>query len=888
MSLSRLGRYELGAKLGAGGMAEVFAAREVGKSEYDLAVKVMQARFSAEHDYEAMFRAECRLAMRLQHQNLVRSRECGEDQGLRYLAMERMRGWDLRQVARQFRQKKMPFPVPVALGLGAQLCDALAYLHALADEDGRPLGVVHRDISPHNVFVTERGVAKLFDFGVAKTALDDEQTARGTLKGKVPYMAPEQLRGADCDCRTDLFALGVLLFELVFGKRPHRTKGPISEFAVVLAIAHGDFISPHELDPQFPAELSTVMAGLLAPSAANRYRSAVEAGRALRAAAVALGMQIGLELVASAANAAFDLSPPSSAKLSLEVRAPNVPDAEPDAESMSLAVACPVLASVELVGGVTLLSFSGAVDEQFRGAEIGSALRGVTVLNLSRVSRVTSFGVREWLNMMRSVQPGATLFLARCSSAILTQLRLIRGFAGPAVVVSFFAEYHCDTCGADTLRSVVCGATSLVETKSTCAQCGASAALDDPGEMSELAAHYRGAVPADVRTLVASLATVDAETQGPDVEKQVTSKGTRVTVQRRPRRPVTWTRILDGVEGELSLDLGAHPGMTSGEARSLSAALRAQPGITKLDISSCPRALRVALDEAPLNMAERADCVVFEGRCGVCDSVRTGLVSDTAYAEMKLRDKFAVPCKRCGTALELPPPSSRQPAVQELEIPVATISTAPPPPLVATLPGPVLTPRAAPVQGARVAWLLAAALTGVVLVCAATLGVWRARPKKVETSAQAVLSDAPLAGSSVSAQVQPAVSGGLQVTVEVDATSDTEGLRSARALATVQLLELLRARLPSSARDAFGLRPPADSAEVVVERFERAIGSSCPAVRVDASVMPSPQGVHVRATYAWTEETVSRLGAYYTCSAPSLCPSPFRAAPQKLARPSRP
>ncbi len=234
--------YELEDRLGAGGMAEVFRARRATGPAVDfgvqkeVAIKRMHAGFSSDPRFVEMFVEEARLVARLHHPNIITLHDVGVDRGQLYLAMELVDGVSLSKVNRALARRQERMPARVAAEIGIQVADALAHAHGLTDDAGRPLELVHRDVSPQNILIDRSGVVKLADFGIARTAERVRLTATGVLKGKVPYVAPEQIKAEPYDHRADLYALGVVLFELATGRTPFDAP---SEAAVIYQIVDG-------------------------------------------------------------------------------------------------------------------------------------------------------------------------------------------------------------------------------------------------------------------------------------------------------------------------------------------------------------------------------------------------------------------------------------------------------------------------------------------------------------------------------------------------------------------------------------------------------------------------------------------------------------------------
>ncbi len=223
-----LGRYELLAPIAKGGMAQVWAARLRTTRGFQkvVAIKTILAAALDDVRMEQMFLQEAKLAAQVHHPNVVETLELGEQDGRLYLVMEWVHGEALRLVLHESR-KRGGVPLNVGVNLAGQVCRGLHAAHEARDVEGRPLGIVHRDVSPHNVLVSYQGVAKLVDFGVAKARLGHEElTERGELKGKLAFMSPEQARGEPLDARSDIFSLGSILYWMTAGRHPFQGDTP--------------------------------------------------------------------------------------------------------------------------------------------------------------------------------------------------------------------------------------------------------------------------------------------------------------------------------------------------------------------------------------------------------------------------------------------------------------------------------------------------------------------------------------------------------------------------------------------------------------------------------------------------------------------------------------
>lgn len=218
---SHLGRYELLAKMASGGMGEIFLARLEGAAGFEklYVVKRILPHLADDLRFRGMLIDEARIASKLAHPNICQVYELGETDGELYIAMEYLEGVTLLPLLRHAVQTERPLELGLVACVIQQICEALHYAHELRDRSGTPLNIVHRDVTPSNIFVTESGQAKVLDFGIAKARNISSNTQTGTIKGKHAYMAPEQLRGAALDRRVDVFAVGILLFEMLALRR---------------------------------------------------------------------------------------------------------------------------------------------------------------------------------------------------------------------------------------------------------------------------------------------------------------------------------------------------------------------------------------------------------------------------------------------------------------------------------------------------------------------------------------------------------------------------------------------------------------------------------------------------------------------------------------------
>jgi len=278
-----LGRYQLLVAVARGGMGQVWLARLKGARGFNklVAIKTLLPGGQDLARFESMLAEEARIAALIQHANVVHTMELGEHDGMLYLAMEWVDGEPLGFLLERARERG-GMPRAVAVALVSQVLSGLHAAHELADESG-PLGVVHRDVSPHNILVTYEGVAKLLDFGIAKaTHQTSSTTETGEVKGKFSYMAPEQILGNDVDRRTDVFAAGIVLYLLTTGRHPFKHHNTA---AVIHAITTDQPVAPpSSICDDYPAELEQVLLKALEKDVDERWCSAEEMRTALERA----------------------------------------------------------------------------------------------------------------------------------------------------------------------------------------------------------------------------------------------------------------------------------------------------------------------------------------------------------------------------------------------------------------------------------------------------------------------------------------------------------------------------------------------------------------------------------------------------------------------------
>lgn len=258
-------------------MAEIFLARTP-ESNRLVVLKKLHPRLSIESEYVQMFRDEAVIASKLQHPNLVEVYELGLNGEEHYIAMEHLHGHDLSRTLRRMRHQRVPLMFQQAITIVRDVAAGLHYAHERVDDDGNLLNIIHRDISPHNVFLTYGGEVKVVDFGIAKANSQIARTRTGVLKGKAAYMSPEQALGEPVDRRTDVFSMGILLWELTTGRWLYRRK---SELETLKAVVEVDAPPPSAVRADYPKDLEKIVMKTLQRERDKRWATAGELRAAL-------------------------------------------------------------------------------------------------------------------------------------------------------------------------------------------------------------------------------------------------------------------------------------------------------------------------------------------------------------------------------------------------------------------------------------------------------------------------------------------------------------------------------------------------------------------------------------------------------------------------------
>jgi serine/threonine-protein kinase len=316
-----IGKYKLIKLIASGGMAEVYLAKQAGAAGFEklVCLKRILPHLARDKQFVDMFLNEARLAAALDHPNIVNIFDLGEANGNYYIAMEFIDGPNLRSIAKRASELGELLPIAEVVKIISQAAGGLHYAHELTDSaTGQPLGLVHRDISPDNILVHKNGSAKVVDFGIAKAANSSGATRTGTLKGKVAYMPPEQLRGEALDRRVDVFALGVCLYELLAGKRPWDGN---SEVALIGKIMTEDPQPLAELRPDATPELLAIVESALNKDRDQRYQSCADLQHDLESVLTQLGQTVTASRIAEFIHTYSAVEQPGAATTGVDAAA---------------------------------------------------------------------------------------------------------------------------------------------------------------------------------------------------------------------------------------------------------------------------------------------------------------------------------------------------------------------------------------------------------------------------------------------------------------------------------------------------------------------------------------------------------------------------------------
>jgi eukaryotic-like serine/threonine-protein kinase len=271
----KYGKYTLIDRIAVGGMAEIFLARQAGLEGFEktIVIKRIRPHLSKQPSFVKMFLNEAKLAAQLNHPNIVQIYDLGKIGETYFIAMEYIFGRDMRRVIPKAESMGIPFPMVYALKIASSICEGLYFAHQKTDIYGNPLNIVHRDVTPENIFVSFDGTVKMLDFGIAKAANQIEQTRAGEIKGKLSYMSPEQVVGKQLDARSDIFSLGTVLYEWITGFKLFTGD---NEVAILKSISEAKIYAPSYFKADVPEAVEHILMKALEKDREKRYQTAWE------------------------------------------------------------------------------------------------------------------------------------------------------------------------------------------------------------------------------------------------------------------------------------------------------------------------------------------------------------------------------------------------------------------------------------------------------------------------------------------------------------------------------------------------------------------------------------------------------------------------------------
>lgn len=660
-------RYRFLRRIATGGMAELYLGQVsgVGGVTKHVALKRMLPAHAQDADYAKMFLAEARLASTLQHPNIVQTYDVIQSGDEYVMVMEYLEGTDLQQLRRLAQAKEIPVTFDHVMYIVRGVLSGLHYAHERPRMiDGRQLGIVHRDVSPQNIFLTYDGGVKLLDFGIARTEQASGTTGSGVLKGKVLYMAPEQCGGGMIDRRTDLYAVGVVLYQLLTGHVPHRGK---NVYDTMRSIIDDPAPSPRLTNADIPPSLESIVLRALQKRPQDRFDSARDMLEELEQLAQAEGMHMSTVEVSGLVDTV--LGPRSTLPRAPVVNLDEMPsmielggrssDPPPDpAQDHQRAVLADTEhALVRRVSGVTVVNLSGVLDERFDHKAVAPHLRGEILFDTSDVTRITSFGIRSLLSLFSESRSGIdNLYHVRCSVAFVNQITMIRALLAGGRILSFHAPFI-DPVNGSSFSVLLQGEEgqravshhTLPEVSSP-TDANVPAEFDDDASLYlNFAQDYLGEVPSHIRPAMRSL---EEQPRKLDIELNVRDDLTVLTIRRPIRSDARWKRIMMGLEGRVRFDLSESPSTSAAGIESFVKALEVvAPELQSVELVGAPLALcEAAAQVQSLGGFVAVYTVQVDARCNDCGTERR-----TTIDAERLRDAgpvvVASGCGRCGGAL---------------------------------------------------------------------------------------------------------------------------------------------------------------------------------------------------------------------------------------------
>ncbi len=671
-------QYRFVRRIATGGMAELYLgeARGVGGVTKRVALKRMLPSHAQDHEFLTMFLEEARLASTLQHPNIVQTYDVIQSGEEYLIVMEFLEGADLHRFRRRMRTQHETLTLEHTLFVIRAVLQGLHHAHDAVLPNGRTQGIVHRDVSPQNIYLTFGGGVKLLDFGIAKSDSNLNHTESGILKGKVLYMSPEQCGSGRVDRRSDLYSVGVVLYQLLTETVPHRGR---DAYDTMRSIIETDPPLPSQVNSRIHPNLEQIVQKSMRRRPAERYATAWEMLTDIEAFAKENGLFASTVGFATLVDRVLGPRKPPSETTTLVLGTRDLPPSiAVDATSAGRVTpmfpggaAAPqaperVLASsdrytLRRLHGVQVLALHGVLDEGFDVKALGELLKGEVIVDTGEVSRITSFGIRSLIHLMGSTRGGVTgLYHHRCSVPIINQVTMIRGLLGGGRILSFHAPYVDPVTGTyfTTLLSGDEGQRAVTDhvLPDVRSQTDRSipAQFDDDVELYLNFAHDFLAEPPP--HLSQALQALEDRARHLDVELTLEAEGPVLTIRRAIDGDARWSRVLGGLEGRARLELEKVQRTTPTGAQAFVTALESAANTLRaVELVGAPVPLCEALAlSRPLRPIISIRSVQVQAQCTSCGTRRRASVAMDDLRESSTRPHVITSaCGRCGSNLDV-------------------------------------------------------------------------------------------------------------------------------------------------------------------------------------------------------------------------------------------
>ena len=643
-----IGSYELLEVIGEGGMADVYLGikKSVSNIRNFYAVKVIKSTHAADERFARMFLDEARVMSSIRHPNLVTLHDMVAWEGQYLIVMEYLKGLDGRRLMGGKTTRK-PLPAEIAVNIAYQACGGLHYAHQARSIEGEDLQLVHRDISPHNLFITFDGFVKVLDFGIAKSEIQAEETKSGFLKGKVPYLSPEQCSSeGPIDRRTDVYALGVVLYEFLTGRRPFAGK---NEIQVLQSILYQEPKALTVFNRAVPKKLSELVLKALAKNPDERFFDCEEFREALSELGRGQGWSLSERALRNYMQGEHGEYQGALEEKLLELLTFSGGSAESgmalafeDRSVQRLTLGPDCLGAVRQRGNLVGYKLSGQLRESFDYSHLLEESAQVLVLDLAGINRMTSFGIRQWLVLMPQLKErNQRVVFHRVSVTVANQMVTIPAMIEGMEVLSMMVPFHCTTC-AHQFDHVVRG-DEFIPLTIKCVRWSSNTANFDEDDTYLSLIEDGKPLDEGVKSFLEELEGLDERTSVQAVEKRITAERTEINLQGDVPSSTRWDRLLAGVEGELWVQFAPATMIDQGTWERFLSVLDQSQEEVELAIWGFPLEGVGGL-EALRQSSEVYRSVLFASACPECARVE--------HREWKLNEEEATAiCRQCSEPL---------------------------------------------------------------------------------------------------------------------------------------------------------------------------------------------------------------------------------------------